>query len=258
MDDPQIIPTMRMDFNDIQRSYHVPLEVLLSLFVEFYETLELPMVHLAYTRSDVVLEGGAGIGFISGWLGKFARRVVSLEAIPEYAEIARANLELNGIDNVTIISGALGVGRAETTFERRTIPYASSVLDGTWSHDEIQNTVTVPQYDINELVREHGVNALHLDLEGGEALILPAVDFTPITKVIMEFHPRVIGVDACQELLNLMMRNGLEAALVGGARNYPSHSYTAVFAREPFASKLREGPFLGDTSPAKFERGART
>ena len=249
-----LLPSVRFDFSDIHRSFHVPLSVLMSLFLEFYETQEFPMVPVTFDKGDTVLEAGAGIGFISTILGVCAGKVVSLEAIPEYFEMAGANLAMNAIENVTLISGALGVGEGEVTFQRRMIPYASSFMDEAWAHDIVESEITVAQFDINDLIREHGINALHLDLEGGEVMVLPAVDFGPINKVIMEFHPRVVGQAACQEIMDLFLRNGLEAALIGGPRNYPTHSYTAAFAREPFASEIRRKPMMGDTASAAFAR----
>jgi protein-L-isoaspartate(D-aspartate) O-methyltransferase len=52
--------------------------------------------------SDVVLEVGAGSGYLSACLGRLCLRVRSMEIFPELAELARANLLTSSINNVTV------------------------------------------------------------------------------------------------------------------------------------------------------------
>ena len=60
---------------------------------------------LALQTSDTVLEIGAGSGYMAALMAKKARRVVSLEIVPELASMARNNLRRAGIDNVEIRQG---------------------------------------------------------------------------------------------------------------------------------------------------------
>ncbi len=70
------------------------------------ETLELD-------GSDSVLEVGAGCGYAAAVMGSIAKRVVSLEIVPELAAIARDNLHYVGRDgNITIIGGDGSMGYA--------------------------------------------------------------------------------------------------------------------------------------------------
>lgn len=57
---------------------------------------------LAVTEGDLVLEVGAGSGYLSACLGKLAARVRSLEIFPELAEQARANLLAARVNNVSV------------------------------------------------------------------------------------------------------------------------------------------------------------
>jgi protein-L-isoaspartate(D-aspartate) O-methyltransferase len=52
-----------------------------------------------------VLEIGTGSGYSAAVLAKLARRVISIERVPELGETARGRLEELGIDNVEVIIG---------------------------------------------------------------------------------------------------------------------------------------------------------
>ena len=55
--------------------------------------------------TDTVLEIGSGSGYQAAILGKLGRSVITVERIPEVAELARANLARVGITNVTVVTG---------------------------------------------------------------------------------------------------------------------------------------------------------
>ena len=56
----------------------------------------------ALIGGENVLEIGAGSGFMAAMLAHRAQRVISLEIIPELAQMARANLQKSGIHNVEV------------------------------------------------------------------------------------------------------------------------------------------------------------
>ncbi len=61
--------------------------------------------------TETVLEVGAGCGYAAAVLGALAERVISLELIPELAEMARHNLRRTGRDgniHVIVADGSLG------------------------------------------------------------------------------------------------------------------------------------------------------
>ncbi|HOQ43968.1 MAG TPA: protein-L-isoaspartate(D-aspartate) O-methyltransferase [Bryobacteraceae bacterium] len=64
--------------------------------------------------TETVLEVGAGCGYHTAVLGALAARVVSIELIPELAEMARSNLARTGrLGNVTVIVGDGSLGWPE-------------------------------------------------------------------------------------------------------------------------------------------------
>jgi protein-L-isoaspartate(D-aspartate) O-methyltransferase len=69
-----------------------------SLIALMIEALELG-------PDDTVLEIGTGFGYEAALLAKIARRVYSVERIPELAEAARLNLQNAGISNAEVVTG---------------------------------------------------------------------------------------------------------------------------------------------------------
>jgi protein-L-isoaspartate(D-aspartate) O-methyltransferase len=59
---------------------------------------------------DRVLEIGSGSGYQAAILGKLAKSVITVERIPDVADMARENLSSVGITNVTVITGNGTIG----------------------------------------------------------------------------------------------------------------------------------------------------
>jgi protein-L-isoaspartate(D-aspartate) O-methyltransferase len=60
---------------------------------------------LLLTGTETVLEVGTGSGYQAAVLSRLARRVYSIEIIPQLAKIARERLATLGYDNITVIVG---------------------------------------------------------------------------------------------------------------------------------------------------------
>lgn len=71
-----------------------------SMLTPHFEGLLLQSLGLKST--DLVLQVGAGSGFLSACLGRLANRVTALEIIPELANIARHNLRLTSTWNAEV------------------------------------------------------------------------------------------------------------------------------------------------------------
>jgi protein-L-isoaspartate(D-aspartate) O-methyltransferase len=66
---------------------------------------------LALKGTEKVLDVGTGSGYHAAVLGRLARHVISIERIPELAELARANLKRTGFGaNVSVVCGDGSVG----------------------------------------------------------------------------------------------------------------------------------------------------
>jgi protein-L-isoaspartate(D-aspartate) O-methyltransferase len=83
------------------------------------QTISQPYIVAAMTQlarpgpQDRVLEIGTGCGYQTAVLAELAGAVISIEAVPELAERARARLDGLGYDNVTVIAGDGARGHPE-------------------------------------------------------------------------------------------------------------------------------------------------
>jgi protein-L-isoaspartate(D-aspartate) O-methyltransferase len=90
-----------------------------ALAIGFGQTMSQPYMialmaqELNLSGAERVLEVGAGSGYHAAVLSRLAREVITIEFVPELAEVARGNLEAAGIHNVTVITGDGSLGYPE-------------------------------------------------------------------------------------------------------------------------------------------------
>jgi protein-L-isoaspartate(D-aspartate) O-methyltransferase len=90
-----------------------------ALAIGFGQTMSQPYMialmaqELNLSGAERVLEVGAGSGYHAAVLSRLAREVITIEFVPELAEVARGNLEAAGIPNVTVITGDGSLGYPE-------------------------------------------------------------------------------------------------------------------------------------------------
>jgi protein-L-isoaspartate(D-aspartate) O-methyltransferase len=110
---------------EIPREEFVPLEARVTAYsdgpvgIGFGQTISQPYMTalmaecLKLTGEEQVLEVGSGCGYAAAVLGRLAREVVTVEIVPELAEIARENLRRTGCgSNVQVVDGDGGWGYA--------------------------------------------------------------------------------------------------------------------------------------------------
>ncbi|HQJ39904.1 MAG TPA: protein-L-isoaspartate(D-aspartate) O-methyltransferase, partial [Methanoregulaceae archaeon] len=116
--DEQVLAAMRR----VPRHLFVPAEVRGSAYSDYPlpighgQTISQPYIVAMMTSllqiqpDDHLLEIGSGSGYQAAVLGILAREVISIERIPEVAQLARKNLADAGITNVTVVidDGTLG------------------------------------------------------------------------------------------------------------------------------------------------------
>lgn len=89
----------QLAFADVE----IPLGHGVAMLTPIIEAKILQAVHLR--KSDRVLEVGTGSGHMAALLAVRADHVFSVEIVPELAALARANLQREGVDNVTVEEG---------------------------------------------------------------------------------------------------------------------------------------------------------
>jgi len=110
---------------EIPREEFVPLESRIAAYgdapveIGYGQTISQPYMtalmaaELELDGTETLLEVGAGCGYAAAVLGALGRRVISLEILPELADLARYNLRRIGRDgNIEVITGDGSLGYA--------------------------------------------------------------------------------------------------------------------------------------------------
>jgi FkbM family methyltransferase len=200
-----------------------------ALYAERYERGEARCVLRRLAPDDVVLEVGAGIGFLSALCARRvgSARVTAVEANPALLPRIRATWAANGVAP-TLVHGVLAraAGEAELLVARE---FAASSLHPASDAAEALHRVRVPRLAASELLAQVAPTCLVVDIEGGEAELLPAIDWSGVRKLILELHPHVIGEAKVRELLALLAAQGFgeERALSSTRKKFFSRASRA-------------------------------
>ncbi len=111
--DPAVLRAM----SDVPRHAYIPSDIQTEAYADrplgigAGQTISQPYIvaymteALAPQPDDVVLEVGTGSGYQTAVLATLARKVISLELVPELAERARRTLDTAGVRNVEVVTG---------------------------------------------------------------------------------------------------------------------------------------------------------
>ncbi|EPX81970.1 FkbM family methyltransferase [Salipiger mucosus] len=176
-----------------------------------YERKECDAVSRVVRAGDCVLELGGGIGYMSTLLSvkKKVARVVSYEANPMLLPYIASVHEANGVKNVEVRNALLAPeSGAPVDFHIRQNFLASS-LDREADPEGVTGTVQVPRHGLADVLPEVTPDVLVCDIEGAEAELLPAGDWSGLRCAVIELHPQWIGQAGVQAVFDAMQRAGL-------------------------------------------------
>jgi FkbM family methyltransferase len=153
----------------------------------------------ALATGDHVIDIGANIGAFAVLAGSKvgpSGRVFAYEPDPVTCERLRANVRLNGLENVVIVENcAVGAAAGEATFYRHAKNAYSSLMDGVGGrvHEHVES-FPVPVAGIAEVIARTGaaIKLLKVDCEGSEYDLIDALDAQSaagIRQIAMEVHP---------------------------------------------------------------------
>lgn len=194
-----------------------------------YETTEAEALLRHLVPGDRFLDLGAGLGYLSclaaGVIG--AGAVVGVEAGPETAALARANLDRNGFSAARILQGAVvprDHGGAPVEFGQRPAFWASALKgDADWPANA--QVLRVPALPLDDLLTQHQPTVLSCDIEGAEVEVMTGHFPAAVRLVVMEIHPAAYGLEGTRRVFDAMSGAGF-AFTPEGARGA-----TVVFAR---------------------------
>lgn len=179
--------------------------ILKDIFFGVYESKEAELVRKRIAADDVVMEIGAGIGFLSALCAKVTggERVFAYEANPQLIDVIKHVHDLNQVAP-TVSNVLLGEGDDERTFWLEKDYWASSLIQGSKDAKPIQ----VRQIDLNQEIQRIQPSFLILDIEGGEYELLRHAKLDPIRKIVIEVHPHVLGYTQVSEILGWLFAAG--------------------------------------------------
>ncbi len=190
--------------------------ILKDIFFGEYESKEAELVEKKIAADDVVMEVGAGIGFLSALCAKVigSERVFAYEANPQLIGIIKHVHELNQVAP-TVSNVLLGKGDGECTFWLEKDYWASSLIQGSKDATPIR----VRQIDLDHEIQRIQPSFMILDIEGGEYEFLRHARLDPIRKIVIEVHPHVLGYTRISEMLGRLFAAGFALDLGNMRKN---------------------------------------
>jgi FkbM family methyltransferase len=177
-----------------------------------YEGQEADAVLRHLRAGDRFLDLGAGLGFLCALAAREigADRVTGVEAGPETARMARANLALNGFGAVDLHHGAVvppGHEGRTVAFGQRPAFWASALqAGGDWPKNA--EIVEVPAIQLSVLMETARPTILSCDIEGAEADVLDQPLPENLRLIVAEIHPSVYGAEGTRRLFQALAAQG--------------------------------------------------
>ena len=204
-----------------------------------YEAEEAAEIPAIVMPGDVVLEIGAGIGFISTLVSRQPNvaKIIAVEANPALMPyMARLHAE-NGVERVQRLNAVLSNSGAHAAiFYQRRDFWMGSLAEGP---EPYETAVSVPVVNLDDFIATHGVTLIICDIEGAESWLFGDADLGGVDRIYLELHDHITGLSGIAKLFTDM-----------GARGFtydPRHSSSAIilFRRVDQNEALR--PFSGKT-----------
>lgn len=176
-----------------------------QIFFSEYEDKEFEIVAKRLASDDVVMEVGAGIGFLSAYCAKRigSERVFAYEANPALMELIAATHRANGV-SPAVRNVLLAQGEGTRSFHVEPEFWASSAVQASGS----ATTITVPQADLNAELRRVRPSFLIVDIEGGEVELFELADLAPVRKICVETHPGIHSSAVLSRMLGRLIAQG--------------------------------------------------
>lgn len=174
-----------------------------------YEAKETNCVLRTVREDDVVMELGAGIGYMSTLVAtkRKVRSVTAFEANPHLIPYIQKVYAANGLTNAEVRHGILGPRKGSTDFYVRNNILSSSMT-------QLENEVdpaktTVPVHNAAQVMKELKPTVIICDIEGAEIDLLPSLDLSNLRAAVIETHPQWVGPEEINKLFRAFMDAGL-------------------------------------------------
>ncbi|HND80256.1 MAG TPA: FkbM family methyltransferase [Accumulibacter sp.] len=176
-----------------------------QIFFGEYESKEIDIVSQKIADHDIVIEVGAGLGFLSAYCAKRigSTQIHSFEANPALMPLITATYEKNSV-SPAINNILLGRGAGKCDFYVEDDFWASSTSPRSADATVIQ----VVQQDLNETFYRLSPTFLIVDIEGGEGEFFAYAELSGIKKICLETHPDVLGNEGISQIFSRLFSAG--------------------------------------------------
>lgn len=189
-----------------------------------YERQEAIVACALVQSGDVVLELGAGLGYISAFIrcSTHAGRIVVYEANPDLIPYIRAVHRANDASDIDVRHGivmAAPAAKSAPLYIRADVRSSSLSAE----HPFVR-AVDVPIVALSDVLVEVRPTTAVVDIEGAEIDLLEAEDLGSLQRLAVEIHPGLYGTDGVTRTLSALDRHGFT--------HRPSASCEQVYAFE--------------------------
>jgi FkbM family methyltransferase len=164
-----------------------------------YESHEVALLDSLIQPGEVILEIGAGCGFISAYCAKNpnTKQVFCVEANPNMIDVIKLTHEINGVE-ATVFNEVLGKVDGETDF------YVHPDFWGSGTHNFLGRPIKVKATSFQSRLNQIRPTMLIIDIEGGEESLFEDVDLTGVKKIMVELHQPTIGRRGVKKMFDLL------------------------------------------------------
>lgn len=170
-----------------------------SVRAGIYEAHEASMLDSLIQPGEVILEIGAGCGFISTYcaLNRETRAVHCVEANPSLIDVIRLTHRINGV-NVTVYQELLAKEDGEADF------YVNRDFWASGTHSFLGQPIKVKTVRFQNRLSMVRPTMLIVDIEGGEETLFEGVDLAGVKKIMLELHQPTIGRRGMKKVFDIL------------------------------------------------------
>ncbi len=182
-------------------------EIINAIVNRQYERSERKLIQGVLRHSDVVVELGAGLGYISSVCARLvgSDRVFTYEANPQLEMMIRDTFTLNGVSPQLRIC-LVGKISGTSPFYIAADFWRSSTIKSEYSKECIEIEIISLQAELDR-VRP---TVLIVDIEGGEYDIIDENSLKTCRLIMLEVHPEVLGEERAAAVLQRIEQTGFQ------------------------------------------------
>lgn len=181
-----------------------------------YEPMTMSLFRAAIHPGATVLDLGANVGIFAIPAARAVGpdgRVIAFEPNPRTLPHLRANIERNGLSNVTVVEAGAAAEAGTHTFVAATRGNTSTIYGDIIRDEPVEAVFTVPMTTVDSVVAGARVDVVKIDVEGSESAALDGMAETlernPDLVLFIEFEPTALrgaGTDPDAMLARLRAR----------------------------------------------------